>query len=167
MRCKKVHTWHTLTQRSAKSLAARLSDNNISEATVVTFHRLRLQCDLAYQWQANQRKKGQNWKKRTSSDHPAPQRSLTASRRLWRIPASSRIGLRLAQYHRHPGAQRPRLETDQLEEPRHVHHCSSELYMKLTCVYSGEDRELFFFDLLAMFYLNGKQIQLFEPRGER
>ena len=31
-------------------------------------------------WQANQRKKGQNRKKRTASDLTAPQRSLTASR---------------------------------------------------------------------------------------
>ena len=52
-------------------------------------------------WQANRRKKGQNWKKRTASDLTAPQRSLTASRGLWRTSAPSRLGLRLAQSHHH------------------------------------------------------------------
>ena len=42
----------------------------------------------------------------------------------------------LAQSHHHPGAQRPRSETDQLEEQRRVHHCSSKLYKELACLYS-------------------------------
>ena len=75
-------------------------------------------------------------------DRPAPQRSLTASRGLWRTSAPSRLGLRLAQSHHHPGAQRPRSEIDQLEEQQRVRHCSSELHMKLPCLYSRKDREL-------------------------
>ena len=47
-----------------------------------------------------------------------------------------------AQFHHHPGAQRLWLETDHLEEQRRVHHCCSELYMKLACLYSANDREL-------------------------
>ena len=55
-------------------------------------------------WQANQRKKGQNWQKKTTSDLTAPQRSLTASLGLWRISVPSALCLRLAQSHHHPGA---------------------------------------------------------------
>ena len=79
---------------------------------------------------------------RTASDLTAPQRSLIASRGLWRISAPSRLGLRLAQAHHHLGAQRPRSKTDQLEAQRRVRHCSSEQFMKLACIYSREDREL-------------------------
>ena len=49
---------------------------------------------------------------------------------------------RLAQSHHHLGAQRLRSETDHLEEQlRRNRHCSSELYMKLACLYSRKDRE--------------------------
>ena len=89
--------------------------------------------------QANQRNKSQNWKKRTTSDHTAPQRSLTASRGHFctleaRPPARAIPPL--------SWSSAPRSETDQLEQQRRVRHCSSELYMKLACLYSREDREL-------------------------
>ena len=86
--------------------------------------------------------KGQNWTKRTASDVAAPQRSMTASRGLWRISAPSRLGLRLVQSHHHAGAQRPWSKTDQLEEQRRVRHCSSELHTKLPCLCSRKDHEL-------------------------
>ena len=72
-----------------------------------------------------------NWKKRTASDLMAPQRFLTASRRLWRISAPPRLGLRLTQPNHNPGAQRRWSEIDRLEEQRRIRHCSSELHMKL------------------------------------
>ena len=53
-----------------------------------------------------------------------------------------RVRLRLAQSHHHPGAQRPRSETDHLEEQRRVRHCSSKLYKELNCLYSKKDRKL-------------------------
>ena len=63
----------------------------------------KMQISPSRPWQANQRKKGQNWKKRTASDHTASQRSLTASGGLWCVFAPSRLGLQLAQSHHHPG----------------------------------------------------------------
>ena len=62
---------------------------------------------FAYPYLLKLDKEGQNWKKRTASDHTAPQQSLTASRGLWHISAPSRLGLQFAQSHHHSGAQRP------------------------------------------------------------
>ena len=56
------------------------------------------------------KKKGQNWKKRTTYKGSLTTRRLSDPwplQGLWRISASSRLGLRLVQSHHLPGAQRP------------------------------------------------------------
>ena len=97
-------------------------------------------------WQENQRKKGLNWKKRTASDLTAPQRSLTASRGLLRISAPSRLGLQLAQSHHHPGAQRPRSETDQ----DYILHDCAEYTPGLSSMPFNTPREALILDLLTI-----------------
>ena len=98
--------------------------------------------ELTYQsWQANKEKRSKLEEKSCPWPH-CPSAILTASRDLWRISAPSRLGIRLVLSHHHPGAKRPRSETDQLEEQWRVRHCSSELHMKLCCLYSRKDHVL-------------------------